>query len=230
MEIKKILLESGEFYDEIFEKNKIVIHHTAGSHRPDWVITGSWEQDKTASGEKLKVATAYVIGGLSTTSPFDASWDGVIVNAFDDRKWAHHLGCTTPNNKTLNQQSIGIEICNYGPCKLGKDGNFYNYVSKQIPKEMVYALPAPFRGYTHHHRYTDKQIESIRLLILDIVKRHPKIDLKSGLKQFLDTSSVFELNQGALKGIGGLWTHSNYRSDKFDCHPQPELLQMIKNL
>ena len=40
----------------------IYLHHTAGSHRPDWVVA-SWERDKTGSGGVRHIATAYVIGG-----------------------------------------------------------------------------------------------------------------------------------------------------------------------
>jgi len=225
--IKEILLEQGEYYNEVFEKDTIVLHYTAGSHRPDWVIQGGWENDKTKTGDKLKVATAYVIGGLSTTST-ESEWDGVIVKAFDDKYWAHHLGCTTANNKTLNQKSIGIEICNYGPCKKGKDGKFYNYVNKPMPDNMVFELPKPYRGYTHYHKITPKQIEAVRLLILDIIKRHPKIDVKKGILQFINQSNAFESNQAALKGIGGIWSHSNYREDKFDITPQPEMVAMLK--
>ena len=40
MTVKNVLLEADEFYNEIFEKDTIYIHHTAGSHRPDWVVNG----------------------------------------------------------------------------------------------------------------------------------------------------------------------------------------------
>jgi hypothetical protein len=227
MEIKKILLEVGEYYDEVYEKDTIVYHHTAGGHRPDWVVNG-WEHDKTKAGDKLKVATAYVIGGISTRPPHESDWDGVIVNTFDDRKWAHHLGCTTANNTLLNKKSIGIEICSYGPLVKGKDGNFYNYVNTQVPKEMVCELPRPFRNYTHYQRYTDKQLQALKELTLDIAARHPKIDIKKGILQFISQAGSFEVNQAALKGIGGIWSHSNYRSDKYDVFCQPELIEMIK--
>jgi len=28
----------------------------------------------------------------------------------------------------------------------------------------------------------------------------------------------------------GVWTHVSYRSDKSDCHPDPNLIQMLKTL
>lgn len=136
MEIKKILLEKEEYYQEIFEKDTIYIHHTAGSHRADWTVA-CWEHDKNKAGLALKVATAYIIGGISTRDVKDVAWDGVIVNCFDDKFWAHHLGSTTANNSILNKKSVAIEVCNYGPLIKGKDGNFYNYVKSIVPKEQV---------------------------------------------------------------------------------------------
>lgn len=229
MEIKKVLLEKDEYYNEVFEKDTVFIHHTAGSHRPDWTVA-AWEHDKNKEGLALKVATAYVIGGISTRDSKDVEWDGVIVNAFDDKYWAHHLGSTSANNSILNKKSIAIEVCNYGPLIKGTDGNFYNYVKSIVPKEQVTTLAKPFRGYTYYHSYTTKQIESLRLLLLDIAKRYPKVNLKKGLQEFLGNADCFEVSQVALKGYPGLWTHTNIRSDKSDMYPHPGLLKMIAEL
>lgn len=223
------LLEDGEYYKEVFPKKTIYVHHTAGSHRPDWVIDG-WERDRTKSGGKLAVATAYVIGGTSTTDG-NADWDGKIIRAFDDKYWAHHLGLKTANNITLNRESVAIEICNYGPLVKTKSGVYLNYVNKEVPPSMVIELTKPFRGFKFYHKYTNKQIETLRELLIDIATRH-KIDLKSGLQQFLNDAinNGFEVNQGALKGVKGLWSHSSVRSDKFDCYNHPQLVEMIKTL
>jgi len=229
MEIKNCLLEADEYYNEVYEKDTIFIHHTAGSHRPDWTIA-AWEHDKTESGLSLKVATAYVIGGTSTRDPKDNTFDGVIMKAFDDKFWAHHLGTKESNNSILNKKSVAIEVCNYGPLVLGKDGNYYNYVKNAVPANMVVKLDKPFKGYTYYHAYTTKQLESLKFLLLDIVKRHPKIDLKQGLKFILTNNDCFEFNQAAVKGMPGLWTHTNVRKDKSDMYPHPQLLELIKSL
>jgi hypothetical protein len=91
-------------------------------------------------------------------------------------------------------------------------------------------LDKPFRGYTYYHSYTTKQIESLKWLLQDIVKRHPKINLKKGLQELLENDDAFELNQAALKGYPGLWNHTNIRKDKSDMYPHPELLKMIASL
>lgn len=228
MTITDKLLEDGEYFKEVIKKDTIYVHHSAGSHRPDWVIDG-WERDKAKNGNKLPVGTAYIIGGLSTTDR-NADWDGKIIRAFDDKYWAHHLGCTTANNKILNQKSIGIEICNYGPIIKTKEGIFLNYVNKEVPADMVEELTVPFRNFKYYHKYTDAQIQSLKELLISISTKHG-IDLKQGLLQFAGTlHGGLEVNQAAMKGVPGLWSHSNVRSDKFDCWPQSQLLQMIKTL
>ncbi len=41
---------------------------------------------------------------------------------------------------------------------------------------------------------------------------------------------MFETNKQALNGYHGVFTHVSYREDKSDCHPQPELIQMLKSI
>jgi hypothetical protein len=228
MKLVKLQLPDNEYYKEQTQKKVIVLHHTAGSYRPDYTIQG-WDLDKNSSGIPIKVGTSYVIGGLSEKN--DKTYNGVIYQAFDDIYWAHHLGCKTANNTFLNKQSIGIEICNWGPLTLTKDGKFLNYVKREVPKEMVYELKTPFKGYKFYHKYTPEQIESTRLLLIDLSKKH-NIDLKKGLQELFKNNINLgvSLNNNALKGSNGLWTHVNYRSDKFDIHPQPEMIKMILTL
>ena len=42
--------------------------------------------------------------------------------------------------------------------------------------------------------------------------------------------NMFEINDQALSGLNGIWSHVSFRSDKSDNHPQPELKEMLKNL
>jgi hypothetical protein len=231
MRIIDYILPFGEYYADIRTKDTIYLHHTAGGHRPDWTIDG-WKHDRTKTGDKLAVATAYVIGGISTTNG-DASFDGVVYRAFDDKYWAHHLGLKQQNNKRLNQKSIAIEICNYGPLVRTLDGRYINYVKKEVPESMVVTLDEPFRGYKYYHRYTDKQLESLTSLLKDLSLRH-NIDIKKGMKELLKVpyrlSYAFDMQDAALKGDPGLWTHSNVRKDKTDCSPQPGLIGLIQSL
>jgi N-acetyl-anhydromuramyl-L-alanine amidase AmpD len=229
LNITKQYLEKGEYYEEINQKNTIYLHHTAGGHRPDWVIS-TWdtddEVDKTGNKTSRSVATAYVIGGISTRNPKENSFDGKVYCAFDDRYWAHHLGTTLSNNRQLNKQSIGIEICNYGPLIKGVDGMFYTYVNNVVPEDQVVTLDKPFRGYKYYHAYTDNQIQAVKDLILTLKSKYPKIELKTPLL----TVEGFELDNNATKGIAGIYSHSNCRNDKFDISPQEKMIKMLNTI
>lgn len=183
--IKDYKLNNDEYYQQVFKKDTIVIHHTAGSHHPEWTIQ-SWEHDRNRYGGSLPVATAYVIGG-SSTSAKDTQFNGKVYRCFDDIYWAHHIGMTSTNNSILNRKSVAIEICNWGCLTLGRDGQFYNYVSRVVPQEQVYKLDVPFRGFTYYHKYTDEQIEALRLLLLDLCTKHG-IDKERGLKELINTN------------------------------------------
>jgi len=229
MQIIDKFLEKGEYYDETVEKTVFYLHHTAGGHRADYVISG-WDTDDTIDklGKKSprSVATAFVIGGSSTRDPKDTAFDGKIYRAFDDKLWAHHLGTTQANNRTLNKISVAVEICNYGQLKKGTDGKFYNYVNGIVPPDMVCELDKPFRGFKYYHKYTDKQIAATKELILAMKAKYPKIELKTPLL----TVDGFEINEAAKKGVSGIFSHSNVRTDKFDVFPQPNLIAMLKEI
>jgi hypothetical protein len=228
MTIKQIPLHADEYYHDKVKKTTIALHHTAGSHRPDFSING-WETDKDKAGNVLKVGTAFVIGGTSTTDR-NADWDGVIAQAFPADCWAHHWGLSQANNTLLNQSSIGIEICNYGPLKIGKDGQFYNYVNKPVPKDMVVKLPQTFRGYDYYHAYTPGQISALKELICAQANEH-NIDVRVGIALAIrNLANPFEVNQAALKGMPGMWSHTNMRPDKFDITPQPAIIEMLLSL
>ena len=225
------ILPFGEYYADIRKKDTVYLHHTAGGHRPDWTIDG-WKHDRNKTGGKLAVATAYVIGGISTTNG-DTTYDGLVYRAFDEKYWAHHLGLKQQNNRNLNQRSIAIELCNYGPLVLDREGRFINYVNKEVPASMVATLDEPFRGYKYYHRYTNKQLDSLRTLLLGISERH-NIDIRKGMREQFQVpyshAYAFDLKDDAAKGSPGLWTHSNVRKDKTDCFPQPELISLIHSL
>lgn len=229
MNVKKIPLQRDEYYTDVVKKTVIGLHHTAGSHRPDYSING-WETDKDSAGNTLKVATPYVIGGLSTTDR-NADWDGVICEAYPPEFWAHHWGTTQANNKLLNQMSVPVEICNYGPVKFGKDGQYYNYVNKPVPRDMVVKLARPFRGFEYYHAYTTKQIAATKIFIVETANKN-NIDARAGLPTLLkqNVATAFDVNQAALKGMPGTWSHTNFRADKFDITPQPAMIEMLLSL
>ena len=181
MEFKDIFLNSDQYYNDEFKKTTIYIHHTAGSYRPDYVVSG-WNSDDIG-----RIATAFVIGGMSTTNG-DATWDGVVVRDFPETKWAYHLEAKGTNG-LFDKISIAIEICNYGPLVLSNTGQYMNYVHKPVPPEQVVQLDKPFRGYTYYHKYTDKQLESLGEL-LNYLSSTYEINLKSGLQEWISKEDL----------------------------------------
>jgi len=234
MKLKKIYLENEEYYHDIVPKKTIYLHHTAGGHRPDWTV-GDWEKDKTKKGLVRHIATSYIIGGKSTRDE-DAKWDGKVIECNPPEKWAHHLGIRARNNTKLNKESIGIEICNYGPIK-ARGGEYFNYVNSKIPAKDVIDLGFDYKGYRLYHAYTDAQIESTRQLIhylgdkfnINVTKGMKRIINKSlkmpkeldllGKQKWLNTQGYLGSNSKKLKedGLDGLKTQyaiNSYLHDK----------------
>jgi N-acetyl-anhydromuramyl-L-alanine amidase AmpD len=227
-------LSSDLYYQEDVKKETIWLHNTGGGSRPDWSING-WEKEfeKDLSGDPildqigrvkpLKVGVSYIIGRKSSSID-EKIWDGKILNTFDDKYWAYHLGINSNQSLDLNSKSIGIEFCNYGPLTLGIDGRFYNSVNKVVNEKEVVKLNRPYRGYDYFERYTESQLESARALILHLINKHAiKIDGKIYNENWFNYNSYYHSN-------GGIRSHSHIRKDVFDIFPQKEMIQMLNSL
>ncbi len=221
--IHRAYLDDDEFVAGPTEKFYVFLHHTAGSHDP-YATARNWNNDTRG-----RIATQFIVGNKSVKG--DATHDGVVVECFPDEGWAYHLGKNGSN--LLHPHSIGIEICNYGWLDK-RDGKFFTYVNSAVPDDQVCDLGFAFRGKQFYHKYTEAQIESVRKLLHEIRRRHPKVNLDVGLRDWLKTQppgAAFDFKQDAYEGkVRGLLTHTNTRSDKSDCSPQPLLIDMLKNL
>ena len=201
------------------------LHHTAGWDNP-FACVNSWNKDKRG-----RVATQYVIGGTNVKGN-GSKYDGVVVECFPNNYLGWHLGKV--GNFKISKMSGGVELNNFG--YLTKKGDkYYTYVNTEVKPEFVCDLGYKFRGHQYWHAYSDKQIESLRLLILHLKDIYPKMDLVNGLpkllKEGVHPKDAFEFNSDAYNAKQfGLWTHTNVRKDKFDCFPQPELVEMLKGL
>ena len=201
------------------------IHHTAGWDNP-YNTVSNWNRDKRG-----RVATQYVIGG-SNVKGKAAKYDGVVVECFPNNYLGWHLGKV--GNFQISKMSGGVELNNFGYLKK-KGDKYYTYVNTEVQPEFVCDLGYKFRGHQYWHAYSNKQIESLRLLILHLRDIYPKMDLVNGLPKLLKEgvapADAFEFNSDAYNAKQfGLWTHTNVRKDKFDCFPQPELVEMLKQL
>jgi N-acetyl-anhydromuramyl-L-alanine amidase AmpD len=215
MDTIKEYLPIDQYSQEVFPKKQIYLHHTAGNSNPHFVVK-DWATDQIG-----KIGTAYVIGGGKD--------DGVIIEVFDPKHWAWHLGVEAKMfagfklpYTVLDKISVGIEICNWGSLTKKADGKYYTYVNTVVPDSEVCVLDKPFRGFQAFHKYSDKQIESTKQLVLFLSKQF-NIPVKYN-------EAIWDLNTDALKSVPGVYTHNCVRHDKTDISPQPNIIAMLKSI
>jgi hypothetical protein len=121
----------------------------------------------------------------------------------------------------LDKISIGVEICNWGQISY-KNGKYYTYVNREIPKDQVQELEEGYRGFKLWHKYTDAQIESVRQLLMLWNKRY-NIPINYN-------PDIWSISKRALSGEPGVYTHNSVRRDKTDIYPCPKMIAMLKGL
>lgn len=216
-----------QYYREVTPKNQIVLHHTVSGRGAkgdiNWWLT-----------DKRRIATHIII-----------DYKGVPYQCYSSRFWGHHLGIKmkflqdeefndwSTRNVKLNKHSIGIEIDAWGGL-LQKDEEWYAAkwdkirrknvpnLKTKIPIERVQLYPEGYRGFYAFEKYTDEQIETVKELLLYWKKKY-KIPLSYN-------PNMWRVNKQALSGESGVWSHTSFRQDKSDVHPQPELVEMLKSL
>lgn len=210
-----------KYYPIEYDKKQIVLHHTVSNPKDAKGDLKWWLKDKK------HIATCMII-----TS------DGTPYQLFSSKYWSHHLGIPrtflkeqgfedwASRNVKLNQESISIEIDNWGGLTKIKDGVYKNvYGGKlKIPDNEIQYFPNGFRGYKYYQKYTNAQIKTVGELLLFWNKKY-------GIP--LDyNEDMWDVSKNALGGKKGVWSHVSYRKpiDKQDCFPQPELISMLKTL
>ena len=216
--INRHFLPNGEYKTGPINAEYMFLHHTAGWHNP-YNCIDQWGRDKRGA-----VATEFVLGGSSVKGN-DDKHDGVMVQAFPEGNYGWHLGKN--GSQHMHKNSVGIEVCNFGYIKDGK-----TYAGTRVAESEIVTLATPFKGFKTWHRYSDSQIEALRLWILFIGERD-SINITEGLPKWIKQSGAdaFEFNKDAYYGkVKGILTHTNVRKDKFDMFPQQELLDMLVSL
>lgn len=212
-------LPKGEYLNGNYKNDYIILHHTAGGANPKSVVD-CWCKDSLG-----KIATEFIIGGQNCNTG-NTKYDGQIVRAFPEGCQGYHIGAS--GSSYMNTHSVGIEICNFGYINKGK-----TYTGANVSPNQIVSLSEPFRGFSLWHRYSDEQIRAVKELLLYISNRDD-IDLHEGLYKWIKTEGVmkaFDFHIDAYNGnVKGLLTHTNIRKDKFDCSPQPNLVDMIMSL
>jgi len=194
-------------------KRGVCLHHTAsgGDAR---AVRRVWDGDNRG-----RVATHFIVGS-----------DGLILQAIPLDNWAYHIamgrmGFGASHNNMINGGYIGIEICNWGYLEQ-KKGKFYNYLDKEVPSNEAVKLDKPFRHYEYWHKYTDKQVDSVRWLLGYLRDKFGfEYENKLPLNEWW-----LELSFSAMRGERVLTTHTNFEVGKWDCSPQENFFKMVKNL
>lgn len=208
-----------KYYQEIYKKNQIILHHTVSG-------PGIYGDLKTWLANSARISTCIIIDR-----------DGTPNQMFSSKYWAYHTG----KGKNLDRHSIGIEFDNWGGLLLG-DGTKHNFGTNKKPKIKItkpgiyYAVygnkvyvpvvkyEEGFRGFKYYERYTEEQIKTVGELSLFWNNRY-------GIP-LTYRENMWDVSQDAINGVSGIWTHVSLRSpkDKQDCHPQSNLIDMLKTL
>lgn len=224
LDLKTIIqypLNAGQFFEEEYPKNQLVIHHTSGSSNPFYVIQG-WNNNVD------KIGTPFVIAGKPKSGETDYK-DGDVFQCFSSKYYAFHLGVPTETfkkynipYKRLDKFSIGIELTSWGYLTKQADGKFKNYVGGFVPVEEVTDLGSEFRGYQFYHSYTDAQLNSLKDLLIYLCDRYniPKTY----------NEGIWKVSPACLNGQSGIFSHSSCRQDKTDAVPQKKLINMLQSL
>jgi|TARA_B110000908_G_scaffold14652_1_gene16763 N-acetyl-anhydromuramyl-L-alanine amidase AmpD len=209
-------LPSGEFVDEETHKDFIILHSNHGTLDPHKQI------DLWATDQRGRVGSHYVIGGPNSEK------DGLILQAIKDHNWGYHLGPI--KNTRLQQNSISIELCSFGPLE-HKDNKYFNWYGLEVDKNQVGILEHKWNGYKYFHKYSEAQIESLKALLLLIKNRHG-VNLSAGLHSFIKNkkSNPFEYNLPGISINNGVLSHSNIDPKKSDLFPQIELIEMLRSI
>ena len=213
-DIIQVDFPDDQYYKKQTAKKQIVLHHTVSGQGVNGDI--AWWRS-TAD----HIGTAILV-----------DYKGGIYQCFSSKYWGHHLGIKASNNVALNKASIGIEIDAWGglvrsnrlwyPAKWDKSLKRHVANTNVTPIKNVQVYPNAFRGFYGFEKYTDEQIEAVRQLLVFWGENY-KIPLDYN-------EDMWDLSSKALAGDDGVWTHVSFRADKSDCHPQPELIEMLKSL
>jgi len=240
MNYKEYHLPKGQYLQGTALKTWAFLHHTAGWESPKQTIDG-WALDSRGT-----VATEFVLGGQSVKNN-DIKFDGLMMQCFPKGGYAWHL---TLGNTQMHRESIGLEVCNFGPLTKGgyykwnaetkknvwvvlQPDKFYTYVGTLVAPEQVVELEKAFRGYKFFHRYSYAQVEGMRQFLYHCVE-HECVDIRKGLPELIKKIGPFEAfdlcDIALCEKERGTWCHTNVQKGKIDLFPQQEVIDMLLNL
>ena len=191
MFIQKQYIAIDQYFQQVFRKTNIVLHHTVSSSAQS---ARSWWQHTPS-----RIGTAFII-----------EKDGTIIQCFDDAHWAHHLGLRSPLNLPLNRASIGIELVNEGYLWPQPDGTF-NWLRPDGPEYDgdTLTMANAWRGASTWPIYPMAQVDACAELITMLCKKH-------SIPRTFAPQGILDMNAPQRYGI---YAHHNVRLDKTDVSP-----------
>lgn len=212
MNIEKNFLPANQYMGEQPKKKIIILHHTAGASIESALAT--WKS------KPERVGTHFIIGR-----------NGRLVQCIPDNNWAYALGLTSfVHKEKWESEAIQIEMVSMGYLVPAANNKWKSYVGSIIPENEV--SRTPYRTFGAWHKYTEAQIQTLKELLL-YLKTHFNIPLKVGSTNlfFNDMRSQLKnISPDAIISSKTIFTHTNFRTDKTDCFPQIELVQMLDNI
>lgn len=230
--IEPVDFPDDQYHPYEYKKKQIVLHHTVSGD-----ASGGGEYDgvsgdiRTWLGDSSKIATCIII-----------ERDGTPYQCFSSKYWGHHLGISnsliksrgfndwTTRNVELNKESIAIEIDNWGWLDKVSTNRYKTPYGNTITLDdsKVIEYNPSFRGKKYFESYTKEQLKTTGELLLFWKEKY-------GIPLDYKGDKMFDIDNRAIGGEPGVWTHTSYRPypdkyQKWDCHPDPNLKAMLKTI
>jgi len=212
----------NQYVQEKTKKKTFILHDSAGWDDARGMYNG-WAKDKLG-----RVSTAYGIEDEGEIyRGFNADYYGFAIYVHSPH---NHLPKRLQKFKTkqhdvfLNSQAIQAEVCNWSWLK-EKGNDFFSYTGIKIPPHKVAyykddnLFKNGYRGKNAYEKITDAEINALQVLIM----YHA---LKDDLRLTYNFD-MWDISERAIRGAEGIWSHTSFRTDKFDIHPQAELVSML---
>ena len=161
---------------------------------------------------------------VHVNTPFIISRDGTLYHLYNSYEfYGYHLGIPG-NNAKYDKSTIGIELMSCGPLTTEYPDKFKNQYDQDVNASEVITFTKPFRGFNYYHGFTDKQLNTLKLLLQYLCN-----DLN--IPKTIDTETFWDYNQSIAKNnTQCISTHTTHRKDKADTQPQPNLINTLKKL
>ena len=212
--IIQIPFPENQYRKKVTKKSQVTIHHS---------VSGNADGSLYAMGNYWKKDTKRV------ATPIGIAKSGLIGQYFSTKYYGGHIGFDTGTKvyeyfkvpkKYLSRLAVGVELLNWGGLKkVGME--YYACYGNKVNCDVVH-YPEGYRGFKDFEKYSDEQIESLRLLLLLWHDTH-------GIP-LIYNDDIWDVNKRAITGVPGIYPHTAYRFEKSDCHPQKELIEMLKSL